>query len=147
MDLTAGTPSPTFSRDGQNRAAAPLAGDELSGRLRPKPHTRSPYPRRSIRQTLWLVAHLPSVVRASCSRYAAAVRRSTCSGEESRWPGARFRPGEGATSIHVRWASSRVDPQGLDVGGGAWPRRAVARRWKTCTGEESQVPWWQILDR
>jgi hypothetical protein len=115
MDQTAGTPSPTSSRDGRNRAAAPLAGGELSSRRRPKSHTRHPYPRRRTGRTLWLVAHHQSVVRASCSRYEAAVRRSTRSGEEFRWPGARFRPGEAATSIRVRWASSQVDLRGLDV--------------------------------
>jgi hypothetical protein len=115
MDQTAGTPSPTSSRDGRNRAAAPLAGGELSGRRRPKSHTRHPYPRRRTGRTLWLVAHHQSVVRASCSRYEAAVRWSTRSGEEFWWPGARFRPGEAATSIRVRWASSQVDLRGMDV--------------------------------
>jgi hypothetical protein len=32
----------------------------------PKPHTRCPYAKRRTRQTLWLVAHLQSIVKAGC---------------------------------------------------------------------------------
>src|SRR6187455_2020313 len=74
-----------------------MAGDELSGQPRPKPHTSRPYARRRTRRTLWLVAHLQSVIRARCPRYAAAVWRIIRTGKESRWSGARFRPGEAAT--------------------------------------------------
>jgi hypothetical protein len=63
------------------------------------------------------------------------LRRPWSCGEQSRWSGAWFRSGEAATSIRVRWASSRVDHRGLDTGGGARPRSAVTRRWRICTSE------------
>jgi hypothetical protein len=64
-------------------AAAPMAGDEPSGQPSPKPHTRRPYVKRRTRRTLWLVAHLQSIVKAGCPRRPAVPRRPMLGDEES----------------------------------------------------------------
>jgi hypothetical protein len=49
----------------------------------PKPHTRRPYVKRRTRRTLWLVAHLQSIVKAGCPRRPVVPRRPMHGDEES----------------------------------------------------------------
>jgi hypothetical protein len=110
-------------------------------------HSRSPpaAPQRQPTRGLIRAYRVQGRCQGSCPQYAAEVQQSSHSGEESRRSGARFRPGETVTSIRVLWTPSRVDHRGLDAGGRARPRSAVARRRRISNGEEFVAHRWLPL--
>ena len=119
-------PPPKLRSGASATMVAPTTGARSTDAPCPKLQSDQCYSRSAI---WWIIVRLLTGVRGGDEarpRQVKLWRRGAHIGEKFQPRREWIHPGEAATNIRVRCASSQVDQRELDVGGGAQPRSVVA---------------------